>query len=65
MDGPRDKHAKWSKPDKDIYRIILLIYEMWKKILMTLFKTETDLDRKQTYGYQRENAGRDKLGGWD
>ena len=32
---------------------------------MSLFKTETDLDQKQTYGYQREKAGRDKLGGWD
>ena len=25
MDGPRDYHTKWSKPDKDKYHMILLI----------------------------------------
>ena len=24
MDGPRDYHIKWSKPDKDKYMILLL-----------------------------------------
>ena len=25
MDGPRDYHTKWSKPDKDKYQMISLI----------------------------------------
>ena len=29
------------------------------------YKTETDSQRKQTYGYQRRKEGRDKLGIWD
>ena len=30
-----------------------------------IYKTETDSQRKQTYGYQRGKGGRDKLGVWD
>ena len=28
MDGPRDYHTKWSKPDKDKYHMILLICDV-------------------------------------
>ena len=31
MDGPRDYHTKWSKPEKDKYHMILLIYGILKK----------------------------------
>ena len=31
MDGPRDYHTKWSKPDKDKYHVISLIHGILKK----------------------------------
>ena len=30
MDEPRDYHSKWSKPEKDKYHLILLIYGIKK-----------------------------------
>jgi len=30
-----------------------------------IYKTEIDLQRKQTYGHEREKQGKDKLGVWD
>ena len=31
MEGPRDYHSKWSKPDKDKYHMICLYVELTKK----------------------------------
>ena len=61
MDGPRDCHTEWSsQTEKDKYHIISIICEILKNGTNELFyKT------KQTYGYQRGNGGRDKLGDWD
>ena len=51
MDGPRDHHTKWSKPDK--YCMILLICGVLKKKNDTnelVYRTEIRLtDRKQSY----------------
>ena len=55
MDGPRDYHTKWSKPDKDNYRyMILLIYGILKKDKNKLIhKTQTHKHRREAYSYQR------------
>ena len=62
-------HTKWSKSEKDKYRMISLTCEILKKkIQMNLFteKKHTHRLRKQIYGYQKwKEVGRDKLGGWD
>ena len=69
MDGPRDYHIKWSKSDKDKYRMISLICGIFsKKIQMNLFTKQKQTHRlwKQIYGYKREDVvGRDKIGVWD
>ena len=68
MDGPRDYHIKWSKPDKDKYHMILLICGIWKKkIQINLFPKRnrlTDIENKfmVTKG---GSGGTDKLGGCD
>ena len=31
MDGLRDYHTKWSKPDKDKYHMVLFIHRIFKK----------------------------------
>ena len=44
MDEPRDYHTKLSKPDKDKYHVILLLYVELKKKKDTdelIYKTET------------------------
>ena len=53
MDGPRDYHTKWSKPETNI--IYHLKVESKKMIQMNLFLKQklTHRLRKKTYGYQR------------
>ena len=42
MDGPRDYHTKWKKLDKDKYRMISVIYGIFKKDTNEfIYKTET------------------------
>ena len=65
MDGHRDYHTKWSKSDKDKYRMMSLICGILKKMIqMNLFikQKPTHRHRKQTYVSQRGKGGRDKLG---
>ena len=56
---------KWSKPVKDKYHMILLIYgTTTKKTQMTYLQNRirlTDTEKK-TYGYQRGGRARNKLG---
>ena len=63
MDGCRDDHAK-SDGERQIDDIL---YAESKKNDSNeiIYKTETDSQRKQTYGDQREKGERDKLGVWD
>ena len=63
MDEPRDYHTKLSKPDKDKYHVILLLYVELKKkkIQMNLFTKQKQDDRhtKQTWfseGIAREGS---------
>ena len=71
MDEPRDYHTKLSKPDKDKYHVILLLYVELKKkkIQMNLFTKQKQDERhtKQTYGFQSGKQGRDQSqrGVWD
>ena len=64
MDGPRDDHTKWSKPEKtNIIRDCL--YAESEKILQRNLLTkqkQTHRYKKQTYDYQRGKGERDKLG---
>ena len=60
MGGPRDDHTKGSDSQKDKYHMLSLICSILKDdTIEVIYKTETDSDRKQTYGYQR-----DKLSVW-
>ena len=61
MDGPRDYHTKWSKPDKE-RKISYDIAYMWNlkkkkqnKKQMNSFpkQKETHRHRKHTYGYRK------------
>ena len=68
MDGPRDYHTNWSKPDKDKYHMILLIYELKKK----KYKWTHLQNRKRLTNVENkfmvtkgERGGKDKLGVWD
>ena len=65
MDGPRDYHTKWSKSEKE--RQISSITYMWNLNIthMNLFteQKQTHRHKRQTYGYQRENAGGET--GWE
>ena len=70
IDGTRDDHTKWSKPDKDKYHMISLICGIWffKWYKWTYLQNRNRLPdfKKKNYGYQRGNmAGTDKLGAWD
>ena len=61
MDGPRDYHTKWSKPDRE-RQISYDIAYMWtlKKMIQTNLHTKQKLThrhRKPTYGYQRGKVG--------
>ena len=59
MDGPRDYHTKWSKPDREKQISYSLYVESLKMVQMNLFIKQkwTHRHRKQTYGYQRGKAG--------
>ena len=52
IDGPRYYHIKWSKPDKDKYHMISLIWRILQTKQMNLIprQKETHRYRKQTYG---------------
>ena len=41
MDGPRDYHAKWSKPDKDKYHMITYMWNLKYDTHELIYKTET------------------------
>ena len=61
MDGPRDYHTKWRKSDeKDKYRIISLIYGIWKKKIQMNFWQSEDRHKEQTYSYQRRKGVRER-----
>ena len=68
VDGPRDYHTKWSKSgrERQIYDLIYMC-NLKNSTNKLIYKTEKQSHRhkKQTYGYQRERWGRDKLGVWD
>ena len=57
MDGPRDYHTKWSKPDRErqISYDITYMWNLKNMIQMNLFtkQKQTHRLRKQTYGCQR------------
>ena len=61
MDILRDYHTKRSKSNRKTN----MISHMWNLIKMIpkkpIYKTETHRFQNQTYGYQRENRGRDNL----
>ena len=57
MDGPRDYHTKWNKPDKE-RQISWDITYMWNlKYDTNELILKTHSHRKQTYGYQRVEEG--------
>ena len=72
MDGPRDYHTKWNKPEKDKYHIILLICGIEEND-----DTNALIKQKQTHKYRfflkskktivtrGESREKDKLGVWD
>ena len=73
MDGPRDYHTKWSKPDRE-RQISYDITYMWnvKKKKDTnefIYKTEinkpTDRKTNSWLLLKEKGWGRDKLGGQD
>ena len=65
--GPRDYHTKWSKPDKDKYHMISLIYGILKNDTNELiYKTETDSQTEnKLLVTKEERRGQDKLGVWN
>ena len=68
MDGPRDCHTKWSKPGRDKYHIISLIYGILKKDTnkWTYLQNRnrlTDIENKLMVT-KGERSGRDKLEVW-
>ena len=69
MDGPRDCHTEWSKSHRERQTLcdIAFMGNLKKMIQMNLFtkQKQTHRHRKQTYDYQREKEGREKLGVWD
>jgi len=63
MDGPRDSHTKWSKPDREIQ--IYIIAYMWDLKYDTnelTHETETYSHTQRIDLCQRGWAGRDCLG---
>ena len=49
MDGARDYHTKWSKPDREKYHMISLICESLKKDTNELVsRTERDSQTQKT-----------------
>ena len=60
MDGPRDYHSKWSKPDRERQILYDIDYcGIQKNDAMNLFtkQKQTHRHRKQTDGYQRGKEG--------
>ena len=60
MDGPRDYHIKKSKSDRKTNIIWYHLHvESKKRVQVNLFSEQKQTHRlwKQTYGYQREQAG--------
>ena len=58
MDGPRDYHTKWNQ------RQVSYITYTWNLKYDTneiIYQTETDSQRKQTYGYKKGKWERDKF----
>ena len=67
LDEPRNYHInEVSQAEKD-KPYITYTQNLKRYIQMNLFTKQknTHRHRKQTYGYQRGNPGRDKLGVWD
>ena len=60
MDGPRDDHTKWSKPDRgQISYDITYMWNLKMDINELIHKTDTDSQaKKQTYFYQRGEMGK-------
>ena len=56
MDGPRDYHTKWSKPNRERQTSYDIVH-MWnlkkKDTNELIYKTEIDSQRKEIHGYQR------------
>ena len=65
MDGPRDYHTEWSKPDKDKYHMISLYVEskIWHKWTYLWNRNRlTDIENKLMVIKGEGRWGRDKLG---
>ena len=70
MDGPRDYHSKWNKPDRerqisyDIAYTWNLKKKGYKRTYVQNRNRSTDIENKLTVT-KREKGGMDKLGDWD
>ena len=42
MNGPRDKHTKWSESDKDKYHSVSVMWNLKNNTNESIYKTETD-----------------------
>ena len=62
MDGPRDDHNKWNKPDREKTNSIWYCLSLKEDTNELIYKTETDQHRKQIYGYQRRKQVGERLG---
>ena len=63
MDGPRDCHTEWGKSDRE-RQISYDITYMWYLKNNTneyIYKTETDSQTQETYGYQKGKGGREGI----
>ena len=58
----RGYHIKWSKPDRERPISYVIIHVESKKMIQMHSFTEIYRHRKQTYGYQRGEGQRDKVG---
>ena len=68
IDGLRDYHTKWSKPDrKTSYDLYVKSKKKKKRYKRTYLQSRNKpTGRKQTDSYQKGKGwGRDKLGVWD
>ena len=69
MEGPRDDHIKWNRPDKDKYLMILLICGIQNKWYKWTYiqsrNRHTDIENKLILTKGERNGVRDKLGVWD
>ena len=53
-----------SQAEKDKYCMISLLCDIKYDTNELIYKSQTHGHRKETYGYQKGNRGRDKLGIW-